>query len=36
MRTLVAVVTPIPETFGLAAPPASGVIIGRDSRGGRQ
>jgi hypothetical protein len=36
MRTLVALVTPIPETFGIASPPATGVMIGRDFLGGRQ
>jgi hypothetical protein len=35
MRTLVALVTPIPETFGIASP-ATGVMIGRDFLGGRQ
>jgi hypothetical protein len=36
MRTLVALVTPLPETLGSFAPPATGVIIGRDFLGGRQ
>jgi hypothetical protein len=36
MQKLVDLVTPIPETVGLAVPPATGVIIVRHSLGGRQ